>query len=307
GDKVAAMKLAAAMFVFVVVLVALEKSTRRGGRPSELSVESSSRRIELRGTMAVTATIVCGIPVFLGAVLPLSVLLYLTGTTGDPLWGEEFLDFATNSVFVSVLAAAVSIIVALALTFGQHLAPHWLTKGAAQFATLGYALPGTLLAVGLLPPILALDRGLADWLIATFDWRAGLLLTGSVFVLVYAYVVRFLTVAYNTTSSAIGQIPRSYVHAARTLGATPLETVRKIHTPLMLRASMTATLLVFVDTMRELPATLILRPFNFETLATRVYRLAADERLGEASTAALAIVLIGLIPVLLIHRQMGKR
>ena len=302
GEKVAAMKLAAVMFVVVVVLIVAEKRSRSAGQTSNLEVEHSMTRTRLRGVKAVVATAACFVPIVLGCVVPLFVLAQLAVTDGDPMLGSAFLEFTANSVKVALLAATVAVVAALVLSYAQHLAAHWITSVSVQIATLGYALPGTVLAVGLLPPLAAVDHQLAGFFDTYFQWRSGLLLTGTTAVLVYAYVTRFLTVAHNTTSSAISGIPTVYDQAARCLGAKPLAVIRRIQLPLVRRGVVTAWLLVFVDTMRELPATLLLRPFNFETLATRVYRLAADERLGEASSAALTIVLLGLVPVLLLNR-----
>ena len=307
GEKIAAMKLAAVMFIFVIVLVVSEKWLRSAGRPSAIETESNDRRPSLRGARALIASLACLTPITLGCLVPIAVLLRLAWIEGDPLLGEEFLTFMKNSVLVAVLASATAVIAALLLTYAQHFAAHWTTAISIEVATLGYALPGTMLAVGLLQPLSSLDHGLAEFFDAQFQWRTGLIITGTVVVLIYAYVTRFLTVAYNTTSSGIAGIPMAYSEAARCLGAASWQVIGRIQLPLMRRAVMTALLLVFVDTMRELPATLLLRPFNFETLATRVYRLAADERLGEASTAALTIVLLGLVPVLLLNRTAGGR
>jgi iron(III) transport system permease protein len=176
-----------------------------------------------------------------------------------------------------------------------------------RLGTLGYALPGMLLAVGLLGPIGMLDRHLTVWLRDALGYGGGLVLSGTTALLIYAYLCRFMTVAFNTVDAGLQGIPVALDASARSLGATPGEVMRRIHLPLLRPSLAAAALLVFVDAMRELPATLMLRPFGFETLATRVYRLASDERLAEASSAALAIVLLGLIPVLLVHRLAKAR
>ena len=167
---------------------------------------------------------------------------------------------------------------------------------------MGYALPGILIAIGILGSTSGLDRFLTGLASEHFGHRSGLVLSGTLVLLVYAFLVRFLTVSYNSVHSGLSAIPPAIDDAARSLGATPLTLTRRIHVPLMMRSLGAGLLLVFVDSMRELPATLILRPFNFETLATRVYRLASDERLMEASTSALTIILIGIVPVLLLNR-----
>lgn len=302
GDKTAAMKLAAVMFSFVVVLIALEKYSRREGDVQALARDAQLRPVKLTGYKAWLATLVCALPLLLGGVIPMSALVYFAYVEGDPTLGFGFSDYVLNSLKIALLATLFAVTVALVLTYAQRVANSRVINASVQLSTLGYALPGALLAVGLFAPVSILDRWLADWFDETLGWRTGLILTGTIAILVYAYVVRFLTVAFNSTSSGMMRIPRIYDQAARSLGATPWGVLKWIHLPLMRRSVLAAGILVFVDSMRELPATLLLRPFNFETLATRVYRLASDERLAEASTASLMIVLIGLVPVLMLNR-----
>ncbi len=306
GEKAAAMKLAAIMFCFVIVLITLEKRSRTKIDHSAYAGDSAGQRLSLSGWRALLAFLACMLPIVLGCLLPLGILTKLAITAGDPMLGNGFAVFAANSVKVAGAATVVAVIIALLLTYAQHLVPTRATGITIQIATLGYALPGAMLAVGLLSPISQVDRWLAEFLETNFDWRTGLILTGTVITLIYAYVVRYLTVAYNSTSSGLERIPRIFGEVSRSLGASPRRVITAIHLPLMRRSIIVAAILVFVDSMRELPATLLLRPFNFETLATRVYRLASDERLAEASTAAITIVLIGLIPVLFLNRLADK-
>ncbi|MEQ9447315.1 MAG: iron ABC transporter permease, partial [Rhodospirillaceae bacterium] len=245
--------------------------------------------------------VVCVLPILLGFAIPLFVLAAYSIKEGDQLLGG-FAGFALNSIGVAAVAAVIATALALVLAYAQRLSESALTKGAIRLSTLGYALPGTLLAVALLGPIGGLDRSLTAFLGDTLNWSGGLVLTGTVALLIYAYVVRFLTVSFNAVSGSLSGVSPYMDAAARSLGATPREVVRRVHLPLIAPGVSAAALLVFVDVMRELPATLILRPFNFETLATRVYRLASDERLAEASTAAVAIVLVGLVPVILLYK-----
>ncbi|MDE0009047.1 MAG: ABC transporter permease subunit, partial [Gammaproteobacteria bacterium] len=191
---------------------------------------------------------------------------------------------------------------ALWLVSAQRASSGPVTRFSVRMATLGYALPGAMLAVGLLVPLTAFDKTVAGFLARNFDLQVGLLLTGTAAALVFAYLARFLTVAYNSCHAGMERVHQNLDAVARSLGATPGRVLREVHTPLMRGAVATALLLVFIDVLKELPATLILRPFNFETLATRVYRLASDERLAEASTAALAIVAMGTLPALLLVR-----
>lgn len=305
GEKVAAMKLAAVMLVFVFALVGFESLSRRG-RFDSGTAHGKVTRMRLSRGKGMLAFFYCLLPVLFGFIIPLAVLTSYTVTGGDQLLGRGFTGYVLNSVSVAVTAAVLATGLALLLAYTQRLSDNPGTRAAIRISTLGYALPGLLLAIGLLGPIAGYDRALTAFAANTFGWSGGLILTGTVALLVYAYIIRFLTVSFNSVTGGLQGISPAMDAAARSLGASPRRVVRRIHLPLLRPSLAAAMLLVFVDVMRELPATLILRPFNFETLATRVYRLASDERLTEASTAALTIVLVGLIPVLLLDR-LGNR
>jgi len=301
GDKTAALKLAALMLLFVLILITLEGATRKG-RPDPRDYRQP-RSMRLRGLRGGLACLACATPVVLGFILPVAVLLgYKLSSGGDQLLGRGFWEFSFNSARVSSIAALLAALLALLMSYSRRQSPGPVGAWLIRLGTLGYALPGMLLAVGLLGPIGMLDRHLTGWLRDAFGYSGGLVLSGTTVLLIYAYLCRFITVAFNTVDAGLQGIPTALDASARSLGATPDELVRRIHLPLLRPSLAAAVLLVFVDVMRELPATLMLRPFGFETLATRVYRLASDERLAEASSAALAIVLLGLLPVLLVHR-----
>ena len=170
---------------------------------------------------------------------------------------------------------------------------------------MGYAIPGSVIAVGVLIPLARLDNAVAESLRTTFGWQTGLILTGGIAALVYACVVRFMAPALQTVDSALARITPHMDDAARSLGLSPQQTLARVHVPLLRRGLLTAALLVFIDVMKELPATLVMRPFNFDTLATQAYQLASDERLAEAATASLAIVVVGLLPLVLLTRQIA--
>ncbi len=306
GDKQAALRLAALMLLFVLALVVFEKASRRG-RPDARDT-SRAVRIRLTGSRAWLATFACALPVTFGFVLPVVILLALKLTSGgDPLFGRRFIGYAGNSVSVSLAAALAATLLAVLMAYSQRQRPGKLGDGLIRIGTLGYALPGMLLAVGLLGPLGVVDRNLTVWLRDHLGYGGGLVLSGTTVLLVYAYVCRFLTVSYNSVHAGFAGIPEAMDAAARSLGAGRMDVLRRVHLPLMRPSLLAAGLLVFVDAMRELPATLMLRPFNFDTLATRVYRLAGDERLAEASTAALTIVAIGVLPVLLLNRLGSRR
>ena len=305
GERQTALRLAALLLLFVLTLLVFESAGRRGRpEPRELS---RAARIRLSGWRARLATLACALPVTLGFAIPCAILLTLKFTTGgDPLFGRRFIDYAGNSVSVSAAAALTATLLAVLMAYSQRQRPGRLGDGLIRLGTLGYALPGMVLAVGLLGPLGTLDRNLTVWLRDHLGYGGGLVVSGTTVLLVYAYVCRFLTVSYNSVHSGFADIPEAMDAAARSLGASRGDVLRRIHLPLIRPSVLAAALLVFVDAMRELPATLMLRPFNFDTLATRVYRLASDERLAEASTAALTIVLLGTLPVLLLNR-LGRR
>lgn len=305
GEKLAAMKLAAVMLVFVIALVGFESLSRRG-RYDSGNGHGKITPMPLSRSKAFAALAICLLPVLFGFIIPVTGLTLYTLSGGDQMLGRGFSGYVTNSVTAAVIAALLATGLALLLAYTQRLSNNPATKVAIRISTLGYALPGLLLAIGLLGPITDYDKALTGFLANHFGWNRGLVLTGTIALLVYAYIIRFLTVSFNTVSGGLHAISPAMDAAARSLGATPRSVVRRVHLPLLKPSLAVAMLLVFVDVVRELPATLILRPFNFETLATRVYRLASDERLAEASTAALAIVLVGLIPVLLLDR-LGNR
>lgn len=306
GDQVSSLRLAGMLLLLMGALVLMERYSRPDGEASDIARDSLSQPMQLGTLFSVLAIFACLLPVIFGFVVPVGSLAMMTLSHLDGSSLAGFLISARNSLSLSLIAALVTILVAIYLAYvqrgetrNQHKS---VTALATRLSTLGYALPGTLLAVGLLLPVTALDRHISGWLRDEMGLNLGLILTGSIFTLVYAYTIRFLTVAYNTIEPAVNGIPHAMDEAARTLGAHTFSIVTRVHFPVLRPAFYSAGLLVFIDTMRELPATLFLRPFNFETLATSVYRLAADERLIEAAPAALTLVLAGLLPVLLLNK-----
>jgi iron(III) transport system permease protein len=305
GDKQAALKLAAVMLLFVIALIALEAATRRGRSDSRDGLAArggAEPLVALSPLGKALALIACLIPVLLGFVLPAGYLAALALSDVAQGAAGDLATYARGSLWLGLAAASVCLVAALLLAFARARSPSPLTVGAIRLATLGYALPGALLAVGLLAPLGAFDQSLTRFARDTFGWSGGLLLTGTSAILIYALSVRFLTVAYNTVSGGLARIPPSLDAAARSLGARPARVLARIYAPLLAPSLAGAAALVFIDTLRELPATLILRPFNLETLATRTYRLASDERLIEASIPALILLAVGLLPVLLLNR-----
>ncbi|WP_233998549.1 iron ABC transporter permease [Erythrobacter sp. YT30] len=309
GDKQAAMGLAAMMLVFVIALVTFEAMTRGGSSESRdgLGARAGAEPLVALSPMGkALALIACLLPVLLGFVIPALTLAGMAVTDPAIAAARDLADYASGSLWLGIASALVCCLAALLLVFAKTRSNSLLTRGTIRIATLGYALPGALLAVGLLSPLGAFDQTLTRAVRDGTSYTGGLLLTGTSLILIYALSVRFLTVAYNALDSGMAKIPPSLDAAARSLGARPARVLARIYVPLLSPSLAAAGALVLIDTLRELPATLILRPFNLETLATRTYRLASDERLVEASIPALILLAAGLLPVLLLSRT-GKR
>ena len=307
GDRVAAAQLAMCLLGFVVLLLALERQSRGGARFHGSGLRRQpSRGAPLTGLRASVAVMLCVLPILIGFLLPAGVLLHLAMTEGDAQFGTRFLTLASNSVVVSGLTALLAVALALLVAYARRLEPSPLTRSAHWAVGLGYALPGSVIAVGVLIPMARMDNALAQWLQASFGWQTGLLFTGTIAALVFACLVRFMTTALQTVDSSLYRVTPHMDDAARSLGLTPARTLRRVHLPLLRRGLLTAGLLVFIDVMKELPATLVMRPFNFDTLATQAYTLASDERLAEASTATIAIVAVGLLPLIVLCRQIAS-
>ena len=303
GDRTAAAQLSATLLGFVILL---ERTSR--GRARYHNTTGRNRPMpgqQLHGGWALLAALVCFVPLFLGFLLP-ALLLRMTLLEGDAQFGPRFLTLAGNSFFLAGVTAVLAVLLALLLAYGARLSKTLLAQGLNRLVGLGYAVPGAVIAVGVLIPVTRLDTWLASVWESAFGVNPGLLFTGGVAALVYAYLVRFLAVALHTVESSLGKITPSMDDASRSLGLGQFATLRRVHAPILRGSLFTAGLLVFVDVMKELPATLVMRPFNFDTLATQTYTLASDERLAEASTAALAIVAVGLLPLIALSRQIAR-
>ncbi len=303
GNLGGAAQIATVMLLFVVVLLTVERQSRRrhrhyqtSGRLKELPAHG------LTGARAVIAFLACLFPVIAGFVIPACVLSIYSVRYFDESWTPEFLGYAFNSLTLSSTAAAVAISVALLLAYGRRLVGGKLVAGAVSFASFGYAVPGAVLAIGVIIPLAGFDNALDAFMRERFGISTGLLLSGTVFAIVFAYVVRFLTIALGSVDSSLSKVTPAMDMAARTLGHGPLAAFFKVHLPLIRGGVLIGVLVVFVDCMKELPATLILRPFNFDTLATYVYQFASDELIEQASLGALGIVLAGMIPVVVLSR-----
>ena len=301
GDVVAAGQLAACLIGFVVIVLALERWNRGAARYHSVRKPQPPQR--LRGLAAAAALVACGAPVLFGFLLPAGILLKLAVTESEGEWGTRVLGLVANSFTVAGITAALAVAVAVVLAYANRLSKSALVAGANRIAALGYAIPGAVIAVGIMVPLGRLDNALATWLQAALGVDVGLVFTGTIVALVYAYLVRFLAVALQTVDAGLSKVTPSMDDAARSLGLGPAATLKRVHAPLLSSSLLTAGLLVFVDTMKELPATFALRPFNFDTLAIAAYHLTKDERLAEAAIPSLVIVAVGLLPLLFVSRR----
>ncbi len=309
NDRIAAAQLASVLLLAVAALLWMERRAQARLRfvtsRSGALHAAEARPLPLRGGAAAVALLVCALPILLGFLVPVAVLLRLMWQ--EALFGEfglpiaRFIDWALSSLKLAGLAALLAVSLALALAYLARLglAGGGLLRAATRIVSLGYAVPGAVIAVGILLPLGWLQQ-LAPQLGATA------LMTGTIVGLLYAYLVRFSGVALQSIEAGYARISPTVDETARMLGASRRRLFTELHAPLLMRSAAAAALLVFVDVMKELPATLVLRPFNSDTLAVVAYQLARDERLGEAALPSLAIVLVGLIPVILLSRAMRK-
>lgn len=307
GNSAAAAQLAAMLMSFVFVLILIERWSRRKARYHHTSGKYSAiSKYQLKGKWAVLAVIGCALPLVLGFIIPVAQLLYWVITVGEQSFDQDFVVLIGHSLLLASLAAVFALALALLLGYGKRVDSHPSVSIAARIAAMGYAVPGTVIAIGVLIPFTWLDTQVNHWIKSLTGESWGLIFSGSLFTLLFAYNVRFLSVSLQTVESGLGKIKPTLDNAGRSLGLNAFGVLRQLHLPLMKGTLLTALLLVFVDVLKELPATLILRPFNFNTLAVKAYELAADERLADAGLPSLMIVLVGIVPVILLSKTIGQ-
>ncbi len=305
-DSVAAAQLSGLLMTFVFVLILLERWSRRQARFHHATNRYQTLpNIKLPPLMGWMAALACLLPLFFGFLLPVGQLAQWAVMTFAEMVNEDFYELMMNSFLLAGAAAVLTLIPALILGYGNrnHATP--LSRFLVRLSAMGYAIPGTVIAIGVLIPFGALDNSVDGWMLEHFSISTGLIFSGTVFILLFAYMVRFFTVSLNTIESGLAKIRPSLDESAKTMGYGGLEILRHVHLPIMKGSLLTALIIVFVDVLKELPATLVLRPFNFNTLAVRAFELASDERLADSSTAAIAIVCVSIIPVILLSRTIA--
>ncbi len=308
GDRAAAAQLALCLLTFALLLAGLERAQRgrvrragRGGARFEVLAKP-----RLTGWRAWGAVAICLLPVLVGFLIPAVMLSVMAWGSGQNILQGRYIDLMSNSVLLAMVASVLTVLGAILIGFRARTRPSRTSRGLVVGAGLGYAVPGGVIAVGLMVPLAGLDNAIDSFMEANFGIDTGLLITGSIWLMVMAYMARFMAAALNAYDSGMATVPAHYDAIARSLGQGAGRLLWRVHLPVARTSVLTALLIVFVDVMKELPATLILHPFNFETLAVQAYRLAADERLREAAVPSLALVAFGLIPVLILCRTLGR-
>ena len=304
GSQLAAAQLAAMLTGFVLMLLLLERWSRRKVRyyhQGQRSLGGMRRQLTLPKQLLLL--VACLLPLLLGFVVPALQLCHWALSNYHLTLNSQFISLVWNSFTLAALAAVIAVVLALLFAYAKRLRRDVLVQAPVRMAALGYAVPGTVIAIGVMLPLAYLDGQIDSLAERWFGVRTGLIFSGTLFALLLAYSVRFLAVSLHSVEAGLERIKPSMDNAARSLGCSPLQVLQKVHVPLLRGSVLTALLLVFVDVLKELPATLLLRPFNFNTLAVRTYELASDERLADAALPALAIVLVGLLPVILLARS----
>jgi iron(III) transport system permease protein len=302
-----AAQLALMLLFFVLFLVLAERFARRKQRfHHTTSKYRALPEYKLEGWARRCAITACALPILLGFIIPSAVLASYAVVHFEVATTPEVYIYASNSLLLSALTAVLAVTIGIFMAYAVRLKNQKLIKVMTRFSSLGYAIPGSVLAVGILVTLGALDNGIDGFMRKYFGISTGLLFSGTIAAVTFGYLVRFLALSFGSVEASLAKITPSMDGAAASLGHNPFSTLRRIHVPLIRGTALTAAMLVFVDCMKELPITVILRPFNFNTLATYVHQFASDENLGQASIAALAIVGFGILPVILLSRAIAR-
>ncbi|MEO1422481.1 MAG: iron ABC transporter permease [Pseudomonadota bacterium] len=307
ADRAAAAQLALCLLTFALLIALLERVQRgrarvamKGGQLAAIAPTPVS------GAAGWLMTLACAVPVLLGFVIPVLVLGAMALGSEQSLLSPRYVRFMSNSLTLASVAAVVTVLGAILIGFRARLVPGRTSRTLVIAAGLGYAVPGGVIAVGLLVPFASLDNAIDAWSREVFGVRTGLLITGSIWLMVIAYMGRFMAAALSAYDAGMAGVQPTMDAVARTLGRSTPRILWGVHLPIVRGSVLTALLIVFVDVMKELPATLILRPFNYDTLAVQAHRLASDERLDQAAVPSLVIVAFGLLPVIILCRRLSR-
>lgn len=295
-DIQTAMQLASMLLIFIGLFLMLEKYSRQNAKYTTKSSTFKPKKVNtLKGKSALLAFAFCFIPVFVGFILPISELFVWMYSYNMDYFNEKFWETATNTIFLGIISALLCSLFALIINFLIRLDIHNLSRVVSSFLSLGYGVPGLILAVGIVQLFVWLDR--------YFFTESEIILTGSLIGLIFAYIIKSYALSNSAIESGYERISIVLDESARTLNTGNFRLLSKIHIPLLKTSLLTSTLIVVSEVVKELPATLILRPFNFETLAVSTYIYAAEERMIQASAPAIAIVLVGLIPIIILTKM----
>ena len=297
-----AAQLALMLLSFIIVLLALEKASRKRAAYHDKKTSQPIKATQLSGKKQILAILLASTPLLLGFVIPTAQLLYWSVENASQLASPAFWELVANTVLLASLTAVLALFLALLVAYSHRINQSKFTSITKNIVGLGYAVPGLVIAIGTLIPLAYFDNTLDSWMRTSFNYSTGLLVSGTIVALIIAYLVRFLAVALNSVESGLLSVRPDMDQAARSLGLSPFNVLKKIHFPIIRGSVLTGLLIVFVDVMKELPATLVLRPFNFNTLAVRAYELASDERLADAALPSIAIVIAGLLPVIILSK-----
>ena len=295
-DLQTAMQLASLLLIIVGLFFILERNSRNS---AAFSANNSSfineKEVKLSGIQSFGAFLVCFIPIFIGFILPISELIFWTFESESTFFNQNFIQTSFNTISLAIVAGLISALIALLINFSIRLKPGSSIRRFSSLLSIGYAVPGLILAVGIVQLLIYVDSNFLD--------STDVVLTGSIFGLLLAYIIKSYALANSSIESGYERITTSIDDAAKILGSTGWNMLSRVHSPLMKTSFLTAILLVMSEVVKELPATLILRPFNFETLAVSTYIYAAEERMFQAASPAIAIVVIGLIPIVFLSKM----
>ena len=309
NDTITATQMATLLLSIVFVFVFIEQQSRKKIRYSE-NIKTQSKlnyRITSKKNNAVIISI-CLLPLVFGFVIPFIQLIYWSLFVSSESWDYAFLNVIKDTLLLSFIAAFIITLISIMITYVKRLRSKSFTNKLMNIITLGYAIPGPVVAIAVLIPFATFDNFLNQVLISNFDISVGLIFSGSLFILIFAYCIRFLTVSSRTIKNGLESISLATDDAAKSMGASTKTLLTKIHFPMLKTYVLTSFLIVFIDVMKELPLTSILRPFNFNTLSVKAFELASDEKIADASNAAIMIVVAGIIPVIFITKNiLGKR